>query len=63
MYWNTLAWEEKYPDGESPREFYERIRNAWDAFQNEIIERKENVMLVTHGGVMHVILFIVKGET
>ena len=61
-YWNTLAWEQQYPGGESPKEFYERIRCAWDVLQNDIPERNENVMLVTHGGVMHVILSIVKGE-
>ena len=62
LYWNTLAWEQQYPGGESPKEFYERIRCAWDVLQKDILERNENVMLVTHGGVMHVILSIVKGE-
>ena len=62
LYWNTLAWEQQYPGGESPKEFYERIRCAWDVLQKDILERNENVMLVTRGGVMHVILSIVKGE-
>ena len=62
LHWNTLAWEQQYPGGESPKEFYERIRCAWDVLQKDILERNENVMLVTHGGVMHVILSIVKGE-
>ena len=62
LYWNTLAWEQQYPGGESPKEFYERVRCAWDVLQKDILERNENVMLVTHGGVMHVILSIVKGE-
>ena len=63
LYWNTLAWEQRYPGGESPREFYERIRCSWEVFQKDILERNENVMLVTHGGVMRVILSTVKGET
>ena len=62
LYWNTLAWEQQYPGGESPKEFYERIRCAWDVLQKDILERNENVMFVTHGGVMHVMLSIVKGE-
>lgn len=62
LYWNTLDWEQQYPGGESPKEFYERIRCAWDVLQKDILKRNENVMLVTHGGVMHVILSIVKGE-
>ena len=62
LYWNTLDWEQQYPGGESPREFYERICRAWEDFQKEILSRNENVLLVTHGGVIHVILSIVKGE-
>ena len=62
LYWNTLDWEQRYPGGESPREFYERISTAWDAFQKMALNRNENVLLVTHGGVIHVILSIVNGE-
>ena len=25
LYWNTLAWEQQYPGGESPKEFYEEF--------------------------------------
>ena len=62
LYWNTLGWEQRYPGGESPKEFYERISTAWDAFQKMVLEQNENVMLVTHGGVINVILSIVNGE-
>ena len=62
LYWNTLQWEQQYPGGESPREFYERICRAWADFQREILERNENVLLVTHGGVIQVVLSIVNGE-
>lgn len=62
LYWNTLGWEEHYPGGESPREFYGRVRTAWDAFQKMALEQNENVLLVTHGGVINVILSIVKGQ-
>lgn len=62
LYWNALDWEQRYPDGESPREFYERICAAWEAFRNEITERNENVLLVTHGGVINVLLSIVNAE-
>ena len=62
LYWNTLEWEQRYPGGESPKEFYERIRTAWDAFQKMVLEQNENVLLVTHGGVINVILSIVNGE-
>lgn len=62
LYWNTLEWEQRYPGGESPKEFYERISTAWDAFQKMVLEQNENVMLVTHTGVINVILSIVNGE-
>ena len=63
LYWNTLDWEQRYPGGESPREFYERISTAWDAFQKLVLEQNENVMLVTHGGVINVILSVANGES
>ena len=62
LYWNTLGWEQRYPGGESPKEFYERISTAWDAFQKMVLEQNETVLLVTHGGVIHVVLSIVNGE-
>lgn len=62
LYWNTLDWEERYPGGESPQEFYERVCEAWDALQKKVLDRNENVLLVTHGGVIQVILSIVNGE-
>lgn len=62
LYWNTLGWDQRYPGGESPSAFFERISRAWDVFQKEILERNENVLLVTHGGVINVILSIVNGE-
>ena len=62
LYWNALDWEQRYPGGESPREFYERISTAWDAFQKMVLKQNENVMLVTHGGVINVILALVNGD-
>jgi len=62
LFWNTLDWEECYPGGESPREFYERIWNAWDQFQREVRQRQENAILVTHSGCIHVIRCILTGR-
>lgn len=62
LYWNALGWEQRYPDGESPRDFFERVRTAWNTFQKMILKQNENVLLVTHGGVINVILSIVHGE-
>lgn len=62
LYWNALGWEQCYPGGESPRNFYERVSTAWDAFQKMALELNKNVLLMTHGGVINVILSIVNGE-
>lgn len=62
LFWNTLGWEERYPGGESPREFYERICRAWDTFQKEVLTSGENAMLVTHSGVIHVIRCLLAGR-
>jgi len=62
LFWNLLEWEQCYPGGESPKHFYERIRTAWEAFSQMILSRNENVLLVTHGGVIHVIRSILEGR-
>ena len=59
LYWNQLAWEQTYPEGESPKAFYERIADAWERFSCELVSGKKNVLLVTHGGVIQVILSLI----
>lgn len=61
LYWSTLEWEEKYPDGESPKEFYERVKNAWYDFTDSLVGYSKNVMLITHGGVINVIKCLLAG--
>ena len=62
LYWKRLGWEEKYPRGESPKDFYNRISSEWKSFSEEMKSKNENVLLITHGGVIQVILSILKGE-
>ena len=62
LFWNQLEWDQCYPNGESPKHFCQRISNGWNAFSRDILLSNENVALVTHGGVIHVILSIVHGE-
>lgn len=62
LFWNQLDWEQSYPNAESPKAFYQRICAAWEAFSQAITAKNENVMLVTHGGVIQVILSIVEGS-
>lgn len=60
LFWNQLEWEQPYPGGESPKQFYERIGSAWDAFTQELLSKNENVIMVTHGGVIHIIRSILE---
>jgi len=62
LFWRTLDWDEPYPDGESPRAFYERVCDAWAQFSQAVAANGENVLLVSHGGVMNIIYSIVEGR-
>ena len=59
IYWNALGWTESWPGGESPKQFYERIQGAWHEFKKQVVEN--NVLLVSHGGVMNIILCLENG--
>lgn len=63
LFFNTLQMDERYPGGESPIEFYNRIKNAYQTLCNEMNNGKigPNVMLVTHGGVINIIYHIING--
>lgn len=61
LYWNSLGWNQTYPEGESPHSFYKRIMGAWKAFRREVENKPHDVILVTHGGVINVILHIERG--
>ena len=59
LYWSALQWTEAWPGGESPEQFFHRIKNAWNEFKKQIGD--ETVLLVSHGGVMNVILCLENG--
>lgn len=61
LYWRKLDWEEHFPSGESPKEFYKRISVAWDNLLNSLVDYDKNVLLVTHGGVINIIKCITNG--
>lgn len=60
VFFSNLKYNEKFPEGESPKEFFHRIR---EAFFSIIEENKdvENLMIVTHAGVISIIYHIVLG--
>lgn len=60
LYYNTLKLDERYPGGESPMEFHDRIIKD---FEDIISENKEhdNIMIVTHSGVINIIYRYING--
>ena len=62
LYWRNLDWEEHYPNGESPKEFYDRVSSAWEKFKQSLVCCDKNILLVTHGGVINIIGCIVGGR-
>ena len=61
MFFNTLKMNEKYPNGESPDDFYNRVKKWFDDVICKYKYSSENILIVTHGGVINIICHIVKG--
>ena len=59
LFFNTLAMDEPYPGGESPRAFYERISRWFDAFCEDCRTEEGDIAVVTHGGVINIVCHLV----
>ena len=59
LYFRSLAMDEHYPNGESPREFYQRIKTWFQRFLQENHDSDETQIVVTHGGVINIIYHLV----
>lgn len=59
LYFRSLAMDEHYPNGESPREFYQRIKTWFQLFLQENNDSAETQIVVTHGGVINIIYHLV----
>lgn len=62
LYFNSLGMDERYPGGESPIENFTRIKKAFQNLCKQQIDgnHQENVLVVTHGGVINIIYHILK---
>lgn len=58
LFFNTLDMNEKYPNGESPIEFYNRIKNWFNNAINEYKTMDSNIAIITHAGVINIIYYI-----
>lgn len=59
LFFSTLEMDEKYPNGESPNEFFDRIRNWFFNFISMYGKLGRNIIVVTHGGVINIVYHIV----
>ena len=59
LFFSSLDMDEAYPNGESPQEFYVRIKEWFGRFVDEHKNDKENILVVTHGGVINIIYHLV----
>ena len=53
--------DEAYPNGESPNDFYMRIKKWFSELYSNCLNMKGNILVVTHGGVINVVYHLVKG--
>ncbi|MEK3685983.1 histidine phosphatase family protein [Paenibacillus sp. FSL R10-2736] len=62
LYFSGLRMDERYPGGESPLEFFTRIKEAFGRLCEDQANRhpEGNLMIVTHGGVINIIYHIIK---
>ena len=59
LYYNTLSMDQTYPNGESPNDFYIRIK---DAFIDLLYKYKgKKILIITHGGVITVLQCLING--
>lgn len=55
LFFSSLKMDEHYPNGESPNEFYNRIKTWFHNFILQNADANSNILVVTHGGVIGII--------
>lgn len=60
LFFSSLKMDEAYPNGESPIDFYERIKSWFKDFMEENTGFDGNILVVTHGGVIKVIYHLIR---
>ena len=61
LFFRSLNLDEPYPNGESPNDFYVRIKKWFWDFASDCQNMEGNILVVTHGGVINIIYHLVKG--
>ena len=60
LFFRLLEMDEAYPNGESPKDFYLRIKKWFSDFTSYCHNAKGNILVVTHSGVINVVYHLVK---
>ncbi len=58
-FFSNLKYNEKFPQGESPKDFFHRIRKGFFSILKEN-QDVDNLMIVTHAGVISIIYHIIQ---
>ncbi len=61
LFFSSLKIDEAYPNGESPKDFYLRIKNWFEDFCSNCDSTSGNILIVTHAGVINIIYHLVNG--
>lgn len=61
LFFSSLKMDEPYPNGESPDDFFMRIKKWFDEFTAKCENSNDNILAVTHGGVINIIYHLVNG--
>lgn len=59
LFFNSLKMDETYPNGESPKEFYIRIKKWFNDTVAKYKNTNDNILVVTHSGVINIIYHLV----
>lgn len=60
LFFSSLKLDEAYPNGESPRGFYMRIKIWFEEFLIRYSNTNGNILVVTHAGVINIIYHLVR---
>ena len=63
LFFSSLGMDEPYPGGESPSQFFHRIRNWFFDFVDKNKHSDDNILVVTHSGVIRIIYHLANGLT
>ena len=60
LFFSALEMDDPYPNGESPNEFYARIKTWFENFLVDNQNYNETTLVVTHSGVINIIYHMVR---